>query len=114
MPSAGLGIVCEQALVIQRLNELRGEERIAAGLFVHQTCQWASTSAFARQRFSDQGRYVEGLQRLKLDLDDRDICAANCLQLRHERMKSADFVAAVSTDQHQIWHVPMGDEIAQQ
>ena len=53
-PDTGMWIIGKQAFVIQRPDELRGKERVAAGLGMNQVSQRPSSGAPALQRLGNQ------------------------------------------------------------
>ncbi len=67
-PARRVMIEAEQPLLGERVQELNGEERIAAGLFVHQLRQRRGALRFAAKRIGNQLPEVLRSKRRKRDL----------------------------------------------
>ena len=101
----------EQPLFRQRGNELNGEKWIAGRLRVHQLRERRGALRCAAQRIRNQLRQVVTEERRKGDLLHRRSRLTDRVEFAHERMGSTDFVVPVGTDQHQVPHIRLGQQV---
>ena len=105
----------EQSLFGERGKKLNHEERIAGGLLMHQLRQRRRRVRFAAKRIGNQPSQVVTSRAARA----RSRCTfaprlADRLELAHQRMRGIDLVVAIGTDQHQMSHVRLGQQILEQ
>jgi hypothetical protein len=101
----------EEPFFVQRREELDREERIAAGLIVHQLRQGPRALRLAMHGVGDEPTDVVEPERGQYDLPDPSSGDAGRLERPHERVRRADFVVPVRSDQQQAPHVRMRDQV---
>ena len=93
----------EHSLFSEGGNELNREERIAAGLFVHQLREQRGAVRLAAKSVRHQLPHVFTGEGPKRDLRDLSTGGLYGVELPHQRMgRDRDFVVAIGTDQHQV------------
>ena len=98
----------EHSLFDERRNELNREERIAAGLLVHQLRERRGALRLAAKSVRHQLPEMFTGERRKRDLRDLSAGGLDGVELPHQRMGGSDFVVAIGTDQHQVLADPTG------
>ena len=104
----------EQSLFGERRNELNGEERIAAGLLVHQLRERRGALRLAAKRIRDQLPEMLTGERRKRDLRTLPPAVLIASSLRISGWAAVDFVVAIGADQHQVLHIRLGQQILEQ
>ena len=105
----------EQPLLGERGNELNREERIAAGLLVHQLRQRRGALRLAVKRVRDELAHIVQRERRKHDLLHASL--RRCGSPRASRISGCDgtdLVVAVGADQQQVPHIRLGDQMLEQ
>ena len=104
----------EQPLFGQRREELDREERIAAGLLVHQLRQRPRALRLAMQGVGDEPADIVESERRQHDLLDPCAGVADRLERPHKRVRGADLVVPVGPDQQQVPHLRMRDQVLEE
>ncbi len=105
-PGSRIRVAPEQPFLGQRREELDREERIAAGLFVHQLRQRPGGIPLAVQGIGDQPADIVEPEGRQHDLLHPRSGFADRVQRPRERVRRTDFVVAVSPNQHQVPYAP--------
>ena len=113
-PARCVMIEGEQSLFGERRKELNGEERIAAGLLVHQLRERRGALRLAAKRVRNQLPEMFTGERRKRDLRDLSAGGLDGVELAHQRMGGVDFVVAIGADQHQVLQIRPGQQILEQ
>jgi hypothetical protein len=95
-------------------QELDGEERIAAGVLLHELRQRPRAPELAVQSIGDEPADIlepEGRQHHLLHLR---IGLADRLERAHQRMRGVDLIFTVGADQKQVSHLRMRDQVLEQ
>ena len=116
VPSPGWrdGVEREEPVFVQRREELDREERIAAGLLVHQLRQRPRVLRLAMQGVGDEPANIVEPERGQHDLLDPCASVADRLERSHERVRGADLVVPVRPDQQQMPHLRMRDQVLEE
>ena len=105
----------EQPLVGERGEELNDEERIAAGLLVHQLRQRRGARRFAaqgrRRSAARHRRRPSGASAISCTFAPASRIA---VELAHQRMGGVDLVVPIGADQQQVPHVRLGQQVLEQ
>lgn len=113
-PAADGAVEAEKLVVHQRGQELDGEERIAAGLVVHQFDQRRHLGGVGVQRVGHQPAEVVARQRRQHDIGHRQAALADIGQRQHQRVGAVHLVVAERADQQQMPHVRVAQQMLQQ
>ena len=104
----------EKTVFVQRRKELDREERIAAGLLVHQLRQGPSALRLAMQRVGDEPANIVEPKRGQNDLLDSCSRLADPVERPDERVRGTDFVVPVRPDQQQMPYLRMRDQVLEE
>ena len=104
-PARRIMIEGEQPFLGERGQELDGEERIAAGLLVHQLRERRGALRLAAKRVRDQLPEMLPGERRQRDLRDLAAGGLDGVELAHQRMGGGDLVVAIGADQHQVLQI---------
>ncbi len=113
-PDGGIRIECDEALVGQHRDELNQKERIARRLLEQHFGQRLHDFRCPMERVGDQLFHVLRPERRQHDFLDARPRIANLRQRTHERVRRADFVVAIGSDQQDVAHFFIGDEALEQ
>ncbi len=104
----------EQSLFGQRREELDHEERISAGLLLHQLRQGPHTPQLAMHGIGDELADIVESERRQHDLLDPRSGFADRLQRAQKRVRGTDLVVPVGADQQQVPHVRVRDQVLEE
>ncbi len=104
----------EQSLFKKGRKKLNGEEGIARGFLLDQCSQRDRTFWLATQRIGNQLLQVVARQGGECDVLHDGASLAYGLQLAQQRMDWAHFVITIGTNQHQMAHVRVRQQIRHQ
>ena len=104
----------EQPLFGQRREELDREERIAAGLLLHQLRQGPRALRLAMQGIGDEPADIVEPEGRQHDLLDPRSGFADRLQRPHQRVSGTDLVVPVGADQQQVPHLRVRDQVLEE
>ena len=113
-PGRRVRVEREQPFLGQRREELDREERIAAGLLVHELRQRMGGIPIAVQGIGDESVDIVEPEGRQHDLLHPRSRLADYLQRPHERVRRTDLVVAVGPDQQDVPHIRIGDQVLQQ
>src|SRR5262249_31095712 len=113
-PARSTMIKGEHSFVGERRNELNGEERIAAGLLVHQSSKRRAAFRRAAKGVRNQLREMLSAERPERDLLHLSSGGPDRLELAHKRMRCGDFVVAVSADEEKVAKFGPAQQVFQQ
>src|SRR5205807_3530164 len=105
---------CEERLFFQSQQELDGEERVAFALLEHQRSQGPHARGIGVQGIGEQPLDVVPQERRKHDLPHLSTGSPDSRQHPRERVRGTDLVVAISTDQEQVAHVRVEQEMLDQ
>ncbi len=104
----------QQTLFGQRREELDREERIAAGLLLHELRQGPRLLRLAMQGIGDEPAHIVEPERRQHDLLDTRAGRADRLQRPQQRVRGTDLVVAVGPDQQQVPHLRVRDHVLEE
>ena len=104
----------EQPFIGQRREELDREERIAAGLLLHQLRQRPRTLRLAMQGIGDEPAHIVESEGRQHDLLNPPSGLADRLQRPQQRVRGADLVVPVGPDQQQVPHLRVRDQVLEE
>ena len=114
-PGGRDGVEREQPLLGQRGEELDREERIAAGLLVHQLRQRLRALRLAMQGIGDEpADIVESESGASTISCTRASASRIASSVRMQRVRRADLVVPVGADQQQVPHLRVRDQMLEE
>ena len=113
-PARRVVIEAEQSLFGERRNELKGEERIAPRLIVHQLGERRGALRLAAKRIHDHLPHVVTGEGRQADLLHARSGLADRIEFTRQWMSAIDLIVPVRADQHQVLHIRLGQQILEQ
>ncbi|MNS11059.1 hypothetical protein D3C72_425910 [compost metagenome] len=114
VPAPAARLEGDQALLVERGQELQREERIALGLLVDQRGQRPGRRAVVMHQVGHQLPDVAGRERPERDRAQGGAGVANRADGRQQGVAGVDLVGAVRADDHQVAGLGMREEVLKQ